>query len=287
MGAALVIMAAGLGSRYGGDKQLEGVGPHGELLMHYSICDALRGGFDKVVFVIKPEMEPLMTRLVGEIPAEVRYVYQSNPVPRRTKPFGTAHAMLCAREAVEEPFCVINADDYYGADAYRIMYDTLQRLPSQGHAAMVGYLLKNTVTDHGTVSRGLCHTENGRLISIREVLKIARREDGSVASLEGEQPRLLEGDGVVSMNFWGFAPSIFGDAEAYFRQFLCTRGNDPAAECQLPAMVDALMGEGRLQVAVLSSREAWFGMTYREDRERVAAALRALHDAGVYGEKLW
>ena len=190
MKAALVIMAAGLGSRYGGNKQVDGVGPNGEILMEYSIYDAIRAGFTKIVFVIKPGMEEMMRRICGDYVArrtaadgsvvEVCYAVQDfTGLPafyhlpaQREKPFGTGHAVLCAQPYVNEPFCVINADDYYGVDAYRKIYQALQRLPEQGNAAMVGYLLKNTVSERGTVSRGVCRVEDGRLLGIKETLKI-------------------------------------------------------------------------------------------------------------------
>ena len=201
MKAALVIMAAGLGSRYGGNKQVDGVGPQGEMLMEYSIYDAVRAGFTKVVFIIKPDMRELMDRLWGDRtlitktgePLEVCYAMQDfTSIPDyytipagRTKPFGTAHAVLCARPYLSEPFCVINADDYYGVDAYRAMYEELQRLPRQGRATMVGYLLKNTVSANGTVSRGVCRVEDGWLRGIHETLKIQLFPDGSIADVAG------------------------------------------------------------------------------------------------------
>ena len=222
MHAALVIMAAGIGSRYGGSKQTDGVGPHGEILMEYGVYDAVRAGFDKVVFIIKPDMRELMERLCGNMasrlhtadgrPVEVRYAYQDDTTlpawytkpAGRTKPFGTAHAVLCTRDIVHEPFCVINADDFYGADAYRTIYAELQRLPKAGAAAMVGYLLKNTVTAHGTVSRGVCHVKDGYLSDIRETLKIALLQDGVIR--DEDTGAVLDGDTVVSMNFWGCPP---------------------------------------------------------------------------------
>ena len=219
MKASLVIMAAGLGSRYGGSKQVDGIGPHHEILMEYSIYDALQAGFHKIVFIIKPDMHELMDRLCGSYlrrktaldgsPVEVVYVDQdftSIPKfyavpPERTKPFGTVHALLCAEEAVHEPCCVINADDYYGAHAYKAMYKTLQHLPAGGEAAMVGYLLKNTASLYGTVSRGVCTLENGELKAVRETANIQLYPDGVLKDLT--EDRLLSPDTVVSMNFWG------------------------------------------------------------------------------------
>ena len=303
MKVSLVIMAAGLGSRYGGSKQVDGIGPHNEILMEYSIYDALRAGFSKVVFIIKPEMEEMMRRLCGDYlarktaldgtPVEVAYVFQdftSVPdfyriPPERTKPFGTVHALLCAADVVHEPFCVINADDFYGADAYRTIYAELQRLPETGAAAMVGYLLKNTVTAHGTVSRGVCHVKDGYLSDIRETLKIALLPDGTIR--DEDTGAVLDGDTVVSMNFWGFMPSVFDEMERYFEAFLRPdAGENVKAECLLPNMVGELLQEGRLKVSVQQSRDRWFGMTYHEDRARVAGELQKLHEAGVYPQKL-
>ena len=303
MKTTLVIMAAGLGSRYGGTKQVDGIGPHGEILMEYSIYDALRAGFNKVVFIIKPEMEPLMEELCGGYlrrrtaldgsPVEVAYAYQDfSSVPAfyaipagRTKPFGTVHALLCAADAVREPFCVINADDYYGIDAYRTIYQELLRLPESGRGTMVGYRLKNTASLHGTVSRGICSAEGGKLRSIREALKVQLYPDGTLRDLA--EDRALEPGTVVSMNFWGFTPSIFPALRAYFEDFLRTQaGDDLKAECLLPVMVGHELDAGRLEVTVLQSADRWFGMTYHEDRARVAEELKKLHDAGAYPETL-
>lgn len=301
MNAALVIMAAGLGSRYGGNKQVDGVGPNGEVLMEYSIHDAIRAGFTKVVFIVKPEILGLVRTLCGDSlrgkttrggkPLEVCYAFQDfESLPAfytlpagRTKPFGTTHAVLCARDYVNEPFCVINADDYYGVDAYRAMYEELQRLPRQGRATMVGYLLKNTVSANGTVSRGVCRVEDGWLRGIHETLKIQLFPDGSIADVAEGQHRELAPDTVVSMNFWGFMPSIFQELEAYFDHFLrCEAGDNIKAECLLPGMVGDLLEQGQLEVSVLHSADRWFGMTYHEDRQAVAAELQKLHAGGVY-----
>ena len=303
MKAALVIMAAGLGSRYGGSKQVDGIGPNGEILMEYSIYDALRAGFTKVVFIIKPDMEQLVRDLVGDrlermkaadgSPVEVRYAFQdfsSVPAfyhipPERTKPFGTVHAVLCAADAVQEPFCVINADDYYGVDAYRTIYEERGRLKPEGEATMVGYLLKNTASLNGTVSRGVCQVRDGKLVSVREALKVQLYADGSLKDLD--QDKALDPETVVSMNFWGFTPSIFPALRTYFENFLSTQaGDNPKAECLLPVMVGSELEAGRLTVSVLHSADRWFGMTYHEDRQVVAQELQKLHDAGVYPPSL-
>ena len=235
MKAALVIMAAGLGSRYGGNKQVDGVGPGGEILMEYSIHDAIRAGFTKVVFIIKDDMVDLMRTLCGDRiagltardgePVEVCYAvqdYSSLPafytVPAgRTKPFGTVHALLCAEPAVDGPFCVINADDYYGVDAYRTIYEELVKLPAEGKGTMVGYLLKNTASLHGTVSRGVCKVKNGKLDTIQEALKVQLYPDGHLTDLDTDTD--LAPDTVVSMNFWGFMPSIFPALRTYLLFF--------------------------------------------------------------------
>ena len=303
MKVSLVIMAAGLGSRYGGSKQVDGIGPHHEILMEYSIYDALRAGFNKVVFIIKPEMEPMMHDLVGDYlarktaadgsPVEVAYAFQDfSTVPsfyhipeERTKPFGTVHALLCAGSVVNEPFCVINADDYYGIDAYRTIYEELVRLPKDGRATMVGYLLKNTASLHGTVSRGICAVKGNKLQSVREALKVQLYPDGTLRDLAEDTP--LDPDTPVSMNFWGFAPSIFPKLRGYFEQFLRTEaGDNPKAECLLPVMVGEQLRSGELEVSTLHSSDHWFGMTYHEDRERVTEELRRLHASGAYPDDL-
>ena len=303
MKVSLVIMAAGLGSRYGGSKQVDGIGPHHEILMEYSIYDAIRAGFNKIVFIIKPEMEEMMHRLCGDYlagktardgsPVEVTYAFQDfssvpdfyHIPPERTKPFGTVHALLCAADVVHEPCCVINADDYYGIDAYRTIYEELIRLPETGKATMVGYLLKNTASLHGTVSRGVCTVKDGKLQSVREALKVQLYPDGTLRDLARDES--LAPDTVVSMNFWGFMPSIFPALREYFENFLRNEaGEDIKAECLLPVMVDQQMKAGKLEVSVLHSADKWFGMTYQQDRAVVAEELQKLHQRGDYPESL-
>lgn len=296
MGATLLIMAAGMGSRYGGNKQVDGQGPNGETLMEYSIYDAIRAGFDKIVFVIKPGMREMVAGLCGDRLAKkvkVDYAYQDfSSVPsfykipaERTKPFGTVHAVLVAKDVVDQPFAVLNADDYYGVSAFADMYDKLQTLAMHGEAAMVGYQLRNTVSRNGTVSRGICHAdEQGKLTNVVETLKIKLCEDGEIRDVaDGEPGVLLDPLAPVSMNFWGFTPWIFGELEAYFAEFL--RNLEPGAvkaECLLPTFVDTLMHKGDLNVSVLPTDSTWFGVTYQEDKPGVQAALRALHESGVY-----
>ncbi len=302
MKISLVIMAAGLGSRYGGNKQIDGIGPNGEFLMEYAVYDAIRAGFNKIVFIIKPGMEEMMERVCGQYlkgkiardgsPVEVCYAFQDysslpewfTPPEGRTKPYGTVHALLCASDVVQEPCCVINADDYYGADAYQTIYDQLVQLPKGGKALMVGYLLKNTASLFGTVSRGLCRMEEGMLRRVKETLKIQMYADGTLRDLETKE--LLDPDEVVSMNYWGFAPSIFPVLRTYFEEFLRRRGGEEKSECLLPVMVDDLIRNGVLEVEVLHSCDRWFGMTYQEDRPKVASELASLHKQGSYPPSL-
>ena len=299
MNTTLIVMAAGLASRYGGNKQIAGMGPNGEILLEYSVFDAIRAGFNKVVFIIRPEMLDTMKRLCGDRLSErieVRYAFQdfsSLPawyaVPAdRHKPFGTVHAVLCARDIVREPFAVINADDYYGVDAFAIMHDFLCGLDDPARAAMVGYRLRNTVSAHGTVTRGICKLEDGKLSGVDEVQKIRLYEDGRVADISaGEPGASLDPEALVSMNFWGFSPRIFDAMALALDDFLKGLApDDIRGEYQLPVMVDRLLKAGKLSVDVLASRSVWFGVTYQEDRPMVQAALRRLHDTGVYPEKL-
>ena len=305
MKTALVIMAAGLGSRYGGNKQTEGIGPNHEMLMEYSIFDAVRAGFSKFVFVIKPDMKPLIETLCGDLvasckdqdgnPVEVCYAFQDfSSVPSfyqipadRTKPFGTVHAVLCAEKYINEPFAVVNADDYYGVDGFSSMNQCLQTL-KDGEACMVGYYLKNTVSENGTVTRGVCSQENGLLTKVTETFKIQPFADGTIRdTATSEEGVILDPNALVSMNFWGFVPGVFKQMEAYFDAFL--RGLAPdaiKAECLLPIMVDDLMRKGELSVRVLSTNATWFGITYPQDKPYVQQELKKLHDQGVYPPSL-
>lgn len=306
MKAALVIMAAGMGSRYGGSKQVDGIGPNHEILMEYSIFDAIRAGFTKIVFIIKPEMLDLMKNLCGDRisqrntrsgeKVEVCYAFQDfTSVPKfydipaeRVKPFGTAHAVLCAREFVSQPFVVINADDYYGVDAFAAIYQELSGLPETGAAAMVGYSLRNTVSENGTVTRGVCHVTDGKLDKVVETFKLKPCADGKIRDMkeDGDSP-IYADDTPVSMNFWGFTPWMFEKLDAYFRRFLHTLApEDVKAECLLPSLVGELIESHELTVSVLHSNARWFGMTYQEDKPMVARELKKLHEDGTYPESL-
>ena len=296
MHKTLIVMAAGFATRYGGSKQTTGMGPHGELLLEYSACDALRAGFDKLVFIIRPEMLEDMKRLCGDrLSGKIRveYAFQSfaslpawYSVPEgRVKPFGTVHAVLSARDVVHEPFAVINADDYYGPGAFREMAGFLDRLDDPARTAMVGYRLKNTVSAHGSVTRGVCRVVDGRLADVREVSRIVMDGDGDIFDISGGEPGVpLDPDALVSMNFWGFHPDIFAPMQAAFEAFLrALPAGEPKGEYLLPVMVDQLLKRGDISVEVLRTDAVWFGVTYQEDRPLVQEALRKLHDAGMYG----
>ena len=298
----LVIMAAGLATRYGGDKQTDGVGPHGETLMEYSVYDAIRAGFQKTVLIIRPEAEDFMDNRIGNKirkKIDFYYAYQdfsSIPdfyqIPKdRVKPFGTGHALLCAAEIVQEPFCVMNADDYYGAEAFQSMADALDKLPEAGQAVMIGYQLKNTLSESGTVSRGICHVnQDHKLLDITERLKIGYYQNSSGEKIlrDEDSGAILSPDDIASMNLWGFTPSFFTGLRNGFDEFLKTRaGDNIKAEYQLPTAIQTGMSAGNLQVSVLRSSSVWFGMTYQKDRANVAGHLRELHARGVYPENLW
>ncbi len=292
MNTTLVIMAAGLGSRYGGDKQIDGIGPHGEILMQYSIYDAVNAGFNKLVFVIKPQYKDIIEGICKDFSGvERKYVYQDfSSIPAfykipedRTKPFGTVHAVLCAKDEVNEPFAVINADDFYGKDAFVKMHDRLVTL-GENEATMVAYRLKNTVSLNGAVTRGICNVKNGALAGVTETYKITVDAQGKISDSESGE---LDGNALVSMNMWGFRAEIFKDMQSDFEAFL--RGipvGEPKAEYALPTMVDKMISSGALCVDVLSTDAVWFGVTYREDRDYVAGELAALHKDGTYPEKL-
>ncbi len=296
MNAALVVMAAGLGSRYGGIKQITGLGPAGEILMEYAVHDALEAGFDRVILVVKDEILEDVKRLCGDRMAaktDVCYAIQSfRDIPSfyafpagRTKPFGTVHAVLSAAPYIDRPFAVINADDYYGKDAFAKIYAGLQTLPETGGANMVGYRLKNTVSRYGSVTRGVCTAENGLLRSVEETYNISPWSDGSIHSGEEEAP--LDPEALVSMNFWGFMPAIIPRMQEYFETFLRSLPADEIKkECLLPTMVDDLIQAGELSVNVLATDAQWFGVTYRDDREKAMLALQKLHQEGAYPKTL-
>ena len=293
MATTLLIMAAGLGSRYGGNKQIDRIGPGGEILMEYSIHDAVRAGFDRVVFVIRRSMAETFHAMIGEKIArqvEVRYAFQEYdslpgfvPPEGRTKPYGTVHAVTCARDVIDGPFAVINADDYYGRDAFAAMAKQLQTMQGR-EAAMVGYRLRNTVSENGCVTRGVCQVdENGCLASVEERYEILPYPDGTIRDRRlNPEGDILPPDAPVSMNFWGFTPWFFDAAEGELAAFLQGEGDPMKKEYPLPTLVDTLMKKCRLPVKMLTTEAVWFGVTYKEDKDSVAAELKKLHEAGFY-----
>jgi NDP-sugar pyrophosphorylase family protein len=292
----LVILAAGMGSRFGGVKQVQPVGPNGELIIEYSAFDALRAGFGRLVLVIRKDIEADFRATIGrrlEQRMDVKYVFQDVQTnlhgvqvpPGRTKPWGTAHATLVARSEVRGPFMVINADDFYGASAYQTL---ARHFAISSDYALVGYPLNQTLSEHGSVSRGLCATDAaGRLKSITEITKIEKTETGARYTDAAGQTQVLTGQEIVSMNCWGFTPAIFDQLDAEFRAFLQQRGTDTKAEMYLPTTVSDLNQRGQAKITLHRSSDAWFGLTYREDIPAAQAAIKALVAAGRYPAPLW
>ena len=298
MKPSLLILAAGVGTRFGGLKQIDPIGPHGETVIDYSIYDAIRAGFGKIVFVIRQCFEQAFRRKVGgafDGLVETVYVYQEmstetgdfRPPAAREKPWGTGHAVLVARTAIQEPFAVINADDHYGIDAFTVMRDFLQADVSSTEYAMVGYALRDTLSEHGRVSRGICHRRDGYLRDIIERTAIEREGHSARYIDEAGVAHALTGDEIVSMNLWGFHPSMFEHLSQGFAQFLDERGYEPQAEMYLPCVVDELIKDQRITVKVLRAGSTWFGTTYRADRVMAQQRIAELVDAGVYPRKLW
>lgn len=289
MKATLLVLAAGMGSRYGGLKQLDPMGPNGETLLDYSIRDAIAAGFGKIVFVIRRDFDQAFREGIGqrhEDAIEIAYAYQAlddlpagfTPPADRTKPWGTAHAIRAARNEIDTPFVAINADDYYGADAYQRIADYIHagKISGMGDIAMVGYPIKNTLSPNGTVNRGVCVTENGLLRSVEEHTDIAE-SDGEISgrNLAGERVTLPP-EALVSMNFWAFSPAFFDALEEHFTAFLQARLQEPKAECYIPSVVDALIYTGRARCEVLPTKGQWFGVTYPEDKPEVQQRLLTL-----------
>lgn len=299
----LVILAAGMGSRYGGLKQIDPVDEQGNKIIDFSIYDAMRAGFKKVIFIIKKENEQDFRTCIGDAVSkymEVEYVFQDlMKVPEdfkipedRVKPWGTAHAILCCKDVIKEPFAVINADDYYGKSAFQTLYDflTTHQDDDKYRYAMVGYELGNTLTENGSVARGCCVTDaEGFLVTIAERTQIEKRGDGAVYTEDGTNFVPIAMDTPVSMNMWGFTPSILGELELAVNKFFHTEveQNPLKSECFLPIEVDKLLKEGKATVKVLSSKDKWFGVTYKEDKPFVVESVKKLKTEGVYPEKLW
>ena len=304
--ATLVVMAAGIGSRFGGGiKQLEPVGPSGEIIMDYSIYDAMEAGFDKVVFVIRKDLEKDFKEVIGnriEKVVEVAYAFQEKddiPEPYKTtyaerqKPWGTGQAILCCKDVVNEPFLVINADDYYGKEAYQVAFEHLTANSTENDSekeriCMVGFVLANTLSDNGSVTRGICKAdENQMLTDIVETYDIVKTEAGAAVQIEDGEIA-LDVNSLVSMNMWGLQPQFFEVLEKGFTQFLeANSDNYQKAEYLLPTIIGTLLKEGKADVKVLSSKDQWFGVTYKEDKPYVVASIQHLVEKGVYPHKLF
>jgi dTDP-glucose pyrophosphorylase len=297
MKPTLLVLAAGMGTRYGGNKQLDEVGPSGETIIDYSIYDAIRAGFGKIVFVIRRDIEEqvkerFVKKLKGKI--EVDYVFQEITNlpegvavnPERQKPWGTSHAILVTASKIKEPFGVINADDYYGVESFKTLHDFLVNDKDPNCYCIVGYKLKNTLSEHGHVNRGVCGVANGLLKDIVETRQIEKTEDGArVVSPDGSVQKFT-GEEVVSMNLWGFKPSCYDFLGSEFRNFINKSGNDLKAELDIPTSVDKFVKNGEITIKILMSNERWFGVTYREDKPFVVDSINKMISKGVYPSKI-
>jgi NDP-sugar pyrophosphorylase family protein len=299
MKPSLLVLAAGMGSRYGGNKQLDQVGPSGETIIDYSIFDAKRAGFGKVVFVIRRDIEEqfketFVKRLKDVI--EIDYVFQELgnlpagfTVPaERQKPWGTSHAILVAKDKIKEPFGVINSDDYYGVDAFKILYKFLTEDKQDTNYCIVGYKLGNTLSDHGQVNRGICRVSSkGFLENIVETRGIEKTATGATYTAPDGHIEDFTGEEIVSMNLWGFKPSCFNFLNMEFSNFLRTKISDPKSELDIPTSVDTYVKKGEMTIQILTSNSRWFGVTYREDKPFVVESIRKMVDAGIYPERLF
>ncbi|MCM1368794.1 MAG: nucleotidyltransferase [Candidatus Amulumruptor caecigallinarius] len=300
MKPTLFILAAGMGSRYGGLKQLDGIGPSGETIMDYSVYDALRAGFGKIVFVIRHDFEQefrekIISKYENHVPVEV--VFQNiTDVPggieidtRRTKPWGTGHAVLAGKNAIHEPFAVINADDFYGADSFSVLADFLNsRQNSKGEYCMVGFNIENTLSENGGVSRGHCHVnEQGFLTGVNECHGIHRLENGDIAQIVDGKEIPFPKDANVSMNMWGFTPDYFDYSEKEFVDFLIEHGKEPKSEFYIPSVVNDMINDGTATLKVIPTTSKWFGVTYAADRDATATQFKKLVDEGVYPTPLF
>lgn len=294
----LLVLAAGMGSRYGGNKQIDGFGPNGETILEYSIYDAIRAGFGKVVLIVREEIqdavkELLLPKLDGKI--EVDFVLQSlnSFVPdqfknvERFKPYGTAHAVLCAKDAVTEPFAVINADDFYGKESFEVLGKFLSNGVQPNLHAMVGYAIQNVLSEHGTVSRGVCEmNDSNQLIGMTERTSIAREGDKIVSKGENEVLEIKEGT-PVSMNFWGFHPAVFEDIDSMWHEFLPANQENLKSEFFIPTVANNLIENGKAAFEILEGGKTWFGVTYTEDKPVVIDSLKQMHTSGEYPDNLW
>jgi hypothetical protein len=299
MKPTLLVLAAGMGSRYGGNKQLDEVGPSGETIIDYSIYDAIRAGFGKIVFVIRRDIEEqVKERFVKKLKdkIEVDYVFQEitnvpegvKIAPERKKPWGTSHAILVTKKMIKEPFGVINADDYYGVESFRILHDFLVNEKDPNCYCIVGYKMGNTLSDHGHVNRGVCRVgEDGLLKNIVETLQIEKTPDGAQAPGPDGKIEKFTGDEIVSMNLWGFMPSCYGLLEDEFRKFIDKNGMDLKSELHIPTSVDRFVKNGEITIKILISNDRWFGVTYREDKPYVVESINNMISAGVYPAKIY
>lgn len=300
MQPTLLILAAGMGSRYGGLKQLDPMGPSGETVLDYSVFDAIRAGFGKVVFVIRRDFSDAFKEAVGDKFAdriEVAYAFQELTdlpegfaVPEgREKPWGTAHAVRAARNDIDTPFAVINADDFYGQDAYQQLADYFNNSNDEPElrTCMVGYRLENTLSEHGSVNRGLCQVKEGSLQGVEEHSVIAKGEDGVIRGSNLTDQRVdLQASDIVSMNFWGFSPALFATLEAHFVDFLKAHGQEPKSECYIPTVIDDLIKSDQTNCVVIETSGSWFGVTYPDDKPFVQQSIQALIASGKYPEKV-
>jgi hypothetical protein len=298
----LVILAAGMGSRYGGLKQMDKIGAGGETLLDYSVFDALGAGFGRVIFIIRRCIEAdfgslVLSRLENRVPFELAFQEQDSLIPAgiavhaknagRTKPWGTVHALLCAADLIDGPFCVINADDFYGREAYETMGIYLSSADVKD-GALVPYRLSDTLSDLGPVSRGVCRMENGFLAGISEMKSLERGSGGVIVNrFEDGSTREFNGGEPVSMNFWGFSPAILGHFKAYFEEFLAEQGRELKSECYLPLAADSFIKNGIVKIRSLEACGGWFGVTYKEDRDLACERIGRLTKEGVYPQKLW
>jgi hypothetical protein len=300
-GPILVVLAAGLGSRYGGLKQMDRIGKSGEVLLDFSVYDAKRAGFGKIVFIIRRDIEKdfddiVLSRIKGAVPCEVAYQELDSLIPadilaenrrlNRTKPWGTTHALLCAREKIDAPFTVLNADDFYGREAFEVMGKYLAS-PDLSTGAIVPYNLEKTLSPQGSVTRGVCVIEGDYLVSVDELTAIEKQGGAIFNTGAGGLKQELSPDTPVSMNFWGFPVSIFPHLQTYFDNFLKTSGRDLKSECYLPMAADWFIKNGFLKIRVLRADSQWFGVTYKEDRDAAIGRIADLTARGVYPVSLW